>query len=431
MSFWKNIMGKAVQSYSGSASSIYPQLPQVMKLTDDPRKLISFNRGYVAAANNKISGGVANLPYHLYAVVDDNKVNKLYTPHKALTKTQSKAITASNTNIATASRNRKTVVEIYEHPFLDLMKKPSKGWTQTEFFYIISSYLGILGNSYLEKVYNGKTLTELKPMLSEYMAITYDANGDITKYDLNPSNGITPKSYTPDQVLHIKNRCAGSVISGRGDLENCLQAVLTSNSAYAYATALLNNMAIPGGMITFDNITVPEGVDPQLYMKEIEDEALCRFGGNNRGKPFVTFGKTSWTKMDTNMADTKIDVFVDGAKKEIAAAFGVPVSMLDDSDANRATAYASIRSLKTYGVLPKAGLILDQLNYVIQEEYDPNLYMWYDPNEALDNDPVEQSTVLTSYTNAGIMSINEARKSIGLESVEGGDSTTTSVAGAV
>lgn len=414
---------KAVQSYSGRATSIYPTLPDQIKLTDDPVKLMSFNRGYVASANRRVAAGVSMLPYHLYAVVSDDSVKKLWTPHAGLDQKQAQLLRKAVPRLDTALRRPKTaVVEIYQHPFLDLLQRPAPGWSQTEFFSIISLYLGLIGNCYLVKEYNSDgILSGLRPLQSEFVAITYAQDGAITQYEFNPLNGQSNVKYKPEQIVHIRNRDAGSLIAGRGNLELCLDAFAASSAAYAYVNALLNNMAIPGSMITFDNITIPEGVDPQTYLQEVEAAATSRFGAKNRGKPFVSFGATKWTKMDTSMADTRIETFVDGAKKEIAAAFGVPVSMIDDTDANRATAYASQRAFKTYAVLPKAGSICDQLTNVVMDNYDPNLYLWWDPKEALDTDPLEQSQVLTAYTGAGVITVNEARAAMGMEPITGGD----------
>jgi len=413
------ITTKAVRSFSGQTSSMAVQMPEKICLSNDPVKLMAYNRGYVYAANHKISSALASLPYHLYTVVDSGSVGKMITPHKAVGALTKKAVV---TSAKIKLQDKKEMVEIYDHPILDLLKNPAQGWSQTEWLYVISTYLGIIGNAYLHKVVVSGQLTELVPLQSEYMTIRYDKQGVITEYFYQPLGSIESRTFKPSEIVHIRNRVAGSLIAGMGNLEACVQSFAVAYNAEQYAAALLSNNAMPAWVITLKNqgalpIDPVTGSIDETKMLEFENKWRAKWGGSNRGGFKFSIGDMDFKNLSATMADTQIDKFMEEAKKQICAAFSVPLSTLDETDSNKATALASMRQLKIYGVFPKVCLILDQLNQVFAEFFDSGLFVWIDQREALDPDAQEQATVLSTLKNAGIMSVNEARLTLGLPSL--------------
>ena len=403
------VEGKAVTSQSGRATSLTTAIPDTVKLTQDPVVLMNYNRGYVYAANTKIAQAVASLPFRMYAYVE--KGQDLLTAHKAITGLKRKAI---DINLGLTVGVEKELVEIYEHPFIDLINHPSDGWTRSDFFKVISAYLGLIGNSYVEVTRANKCITGLKPLQSEYMQIRYDENGLITNYIYQPTDTQQRKEYTPEDILHIRNRSAGSIISGMGDLEAALASVNLTTSTQAYISALLTNKAMPGGLFSVKGFTGDATKADKFTSKLLE-----RFGRKNRGKPLVSFGDVTYTDMASTMVDARADYFTTQAKQEIAACFSVPLTLLDESNSNRATALTAQRSMQQYAVYPRTATILDQLNTeVVRKCYDDQLQFSYEPAEALDVDPKEQADVLKAYVEAGLYSVNEARAVLGMPALD-------------
>jgi len=410
-----DIVEKAVSSYSGTVSSITPHLPEKVKLTNDPIKLMALHKGYIFAANQKISAALSSIPYHLYASVDAGRVGKMMTNHGVLTKSVQKEIaTSAKINLR---NSKKQLVEIYEHPFLDLMKNPAPGWSQTEFFKVISESLGLIGNCYVLKGVDSQgQLTSLTPLDSEYISIVTNEFG-ITKYDYRPYGCRRYQSFEQDQILHIRNRCAGSTIVGYGNAEACQHAFSLAVGAYQYQIDSLNNFAVPPGM------WVVEGsVNTQEEFDKFREDLQSSYGGRNRGKPGVSAGLLKWVPTTSTMADAQIDKFMLEAKKEIAACFAVPLSCLDETNSNKATSLAAMQQLMRFGVFPKISLILDQINTeIVAKYYDSDLILWIDSSEILDADPLEQATVLATLKNAGIMSVNECRAVKSLPLLDGAE----------
>lgn len=399
---WR-VQTKAVTSNSGATTSLTTTLPDRQQLTQDPVKLMNYHRGYVFAANTKVAEAVASLPYRLYAYVTEDEAKSLVTKHCRCSDSTRKAL-------GFPRGERKTLVEIYEHPFLNLMREPYKGWTQTEFWRCLSTYMGCIGNAYVRIHSSDGELQGLEPLQSECMTVTYDDTGAITGYDYRPQGTVKHQVFAPDQIMHVRQRMAGSIIAGMGNLEACLPAVNLMFQTQSYVGSLLQNMAVPGAIITIKNFngTNEEG-------QKFKDKFIEQFGRRNRGKPVVSFGDVDYKRADATMQETRVDVFGAEAKKEISACFGVPLTLLDESNSNRATALAAKQSMQSFAVYPRAKAMLDSVNAVVARFYDPRLTYGYDSSEAVEHDPQEQAQILGAYVNNDIMTVDEARDVLGLE----------------
>lgn len=406
----ERLQTKAVNSMSGKATSMTTSMPDTVKLTQDPVKLMDYNRGYVYAANNKVAEAVASLPFRMYAYLPKSQADELTTPHRSI---EGKARLELTGKLGLNAGEPKTLIEVFEHPFIDLMEHPADDFSRYDWFKVVSSYLGVIGNAYVHIDKTGGT-TKLIPLLSEYIVITYDEHGVITKYTYYPQGTMTHREFDPSEILHFRNRTAGSVIAGMGNLEAALASANLSSSTQAYLSALLANKAAPGGLFSLKNFT--PGKDLTAYEK-FKAKIQEQFGRRNRGKPLVTFGEMTYTPITNTMHETRADFFTAQAKQEIAAVFGVPLTLLDESNSNRATALAAKQSMLQYAVYPRVEMILGTLNRRIVKQYDPRLIFSYDVSEALENDPKEQSEVITKYVDAGIFTVNEARDMLGMATI--------------
>lgn len=401
------VESKAVNSMSGPATSMTTTIPDTVRLTQDPVKLMNYNRGYVYASNNKVAEAVASLPYRMYAYIPESEAMSLVTKAAVI---EGKRFYRACKALGLNPGEPRTLVEIFNHPFLDLMENPAPGWTRYDWIKVVSTYLGLIGNAYVELTFKGGTLVSLTPLLSEYVTITYNDLGEVIKYTYNPQGTMKYRTLEPQNVLHLRNRTAGSVIGGMGNLEAALASVNLTTSTQAYISALMSNMAMPGGVFAVKNF-----VGSPTMADSFSNKLRERFGRKNRGKPMVTFGDVSYTKADSSMTDSRSDFFTAQAKQEIAACFGVPLTLLDESNSNRATAEAAKRSMLEYAVYPRAEMILGQMNTsIVKPLYDDRMIFSYDVSEALESDPKEQAEVLKIYVDSGVYSVDEARAVLGM-----------------
>ncbi|GAG60089.1 unnamed protein product, partial [marine sediment metagenome] len=106
--------------------------------------------------------------------------------------------------------------------------------------------------------------------------------------------------------------------------------------------------------------------------------------------------------------------------KEIAGAFNIPYSILDTSETKKATSELADKWYAKNGVLPRITRIQEKLNEQLVPMYDNSdrLFLMYDNPIPEDKEMLLKEN--TSYVQAGIISVDEARLNIGLSAL-GGD----------
>jgi HK97 family phage portal protein len=315
------------------------------------------------------------------------------------------------------------VVEVTDHPLLDLLHRPNDTMSWPDFISTVISYFSVLGNCYLQPFFNkDQQIQRLKTLLSEYMWTLTDGEGHITQFQYYPaSQEWHTRIFDPKEIIHLMTPSAGSTICGRGWLEAVQKECRLIEETNNHLIALANNMGQPGAIITIHGKAGSE-----KEKETIINKFLQKFTQLKRGKPMVTF---------TNGIDDQIDVKPSGLnpkdmaytenlpwlRSTVCAAAGVPEDLIHSGHSNRSSSQTAMASFLSYTVCPHLNSILEQFNHRMTPAYDDDIFLAYDPNELMKDDPVIQSTVLKTYVQAGIMTPNEARESINLPSRSDGD----------
>jgi len=362
-----------------------------------PQSLVTLNTNWVNVCINKISNIIATTPLKLYA--KKSKSKKILIPHK---KADIKQIQRMNIKMT----EDQDLVEIVNHPFLDLLNKVNPNMNYTDLISLIQMYLGLIGNAYVLVVKDASGIPiELYPLLSEYVTIRLDKDGNIEgyKYCYNGKDTL----YTKDEIIHFINYQPGSIISGRGELEGCLDAVVKYNYYNQRDIALNQNNARPDYVISFKT---PLNEQEQ---KDITNAFHKRFGTiKNAGKPMIT-SECSVLPISFSPLDMDYKSAREFARSEIINAYGVPESLISLNSANYASASVSHYQFYTYTIIPKLRQMCEKINEKLLPMYDDNLYVWFDQN--VEEDKTIQADVLTKYVDSNIMSIDEARQILGME----------------
>jgi len=373
-----------------------------------PSNLILHNRNFVYACVQKIAQYLSSVPIHMYYETKSN--TKLFTPHKSVSKLVSKAH-KSNTRIILKAESE--IVEITEHPVLDLMQHPAKGMSWSDWVSLCSSYLKITGNFLCEIVMDGENITALEPLKWEHVELIYDrTTGAIKQYRYYPPNQAG-RYLDPEQVIHIMDKQPGSLITGMGALESCMSSAALYNAYDAYQIALAKNYGVPGAHIQVNTSTKNKSKEE---LGAIANDFVRKFGGRNQGKPIVTIGdEVKINPIATSPRDMEYKQGREWSKKVICATMGVPEDLVDVTDSNRASSVTAIKSFIQLTIYPLLNKILEAINETLVRKYfDTDAYIWYDQNEILDKDPVEQAQLLKTYIDAGIMTVDEARDVLGM-----------------
>ena len=410
LEFFKRFSKKAV---TGGGTVDYDNLFKLIhgnleNQTYSAQELLKLNNGWVYACNNKNAMTVATIPLHLYYNNKSQK-NIKWTKHHKLAKKELSNLRYSINDITI--KQSEEIVEIEQHPFLDLLKNINSDQNYCDFTYLIESYLGLIGNSYILVVQEkGTTPNELKLLQSENVAIMVDETGKITGYkETRRINGVEKAlTYKPEEIIHVKNAVPGSPYYGKGELESCLMPVQRYNY-YDLAEAYTNkNYSRPDFIVSY------KGRYTEKELKDAQKQWYKQFGNpKNSGKPLIT---SELDVHDIGFSPREM-MFKDGrewCKKEIAAVFGVPEPLLTAQETNYAASKSSINHYMSFTIVPKVRLLCEKYNEQLLPKYDSGLFVWYSDSDFMQPNEMTYPDVLAAQTQ-GILTINEARDAMGFE----------------
>lgn len=396
-----------------------PHQASFPKLSYD--QLVERYRGWVYIAASRNATSVASVPLRLYATVDQGQPmprSRSGAPGRVLKSHEKRLLIddlAKRKRVSQRILRAEDIVEIYDHPFLDLINQPNKFRSGFEFFEETSIFLDITGDSYWQIEFN-KSLgipQNLYLLPSQYVKIVPSKTKFIEKYLFG--NTIDPIPLTDKEVVHFRVPNPNDQLYGLGCLEAAIQAVTNYESMDGYEVALNKNMAVPGTVVSYKG-NLKHADIPKL---EADWNKAMR-GLRNSGKTKVTSQEFDIKEVGFSPREMG---FLQGRKwsrLEIADAFDVPVSLLDTENVNKANAQAGNEQYARTAIAPRLQRIEDRINDEIIPFYnEPRIFA------AFDNPVPEDREFLSKQANEGfknnLITRNEGRKLLGLAGRPDGD----------
>ena len=382
-----------------------------------PKELLQYNTGWTYTCNNKNAQTLATIPYKLYYKNSSGQDLKYVSNHKISTK-QLKYLER------TTNKQLNNVVEIESHPVLDLLHCPNPRMNYVDFTAFIQSYLGLIGNAYVMKERDNKgNVIALYPLLSENVSVIVDENafgyGAIRAYKytstFNQSASLKERTMIiePEDMIQFSNYQPGNCLYGKGELE---AAICCAEREFYYDQTenyLNRNNARPDFLVTYKN-----GLT-ENQQKEVQRMWYKKYGTPmNAGKPLITGGDVDVKQLGFSPRDMQYQMGRTEVRREVCAVYGVPNSLVDIENSNLASSKSAMDHYKQYTILPKLQKFLEKLNQQFVEQYDPNLFVWYDGDMITSEDPLERASIDKIYLEAGVYGNKFVRSRMGIEDVQ-------------
>lgn len=310
--------------------------------------------------------------------------------------------------------------EIYDHPLLDLLKKPNENMSQSEFFEAYAAFLLIAGNSFVEinKPFDNSTdAIELSIMRPDRMQVKLDTENFIEGYIYQVGD---QKIFLPkERVSHLKMFHPLSDFYGLSPVEPTARGIDNNNASAEWNNALLKNGARPGGALVSEH-----PLSDPAYEKLQKSLETNHQGAKNAGKPLLLEGGLSWQEMSLNPRDMD---FIQSKKLttvEICAGFRVPPEIVGYAETKTYSNYQEARkALYEDAVIPCANKMRDKLNVDVVPMFGDNLVLDIELSrvEALQE---SQDAVYKRAGEAykyGLITQNEGRNECGYDDVPEGD----------
>ena len=425
----KRIFGINQGSYYGNQTSQSKMEQMIRLLTGDspnknriftPEEMAREYRGWIYTCANINSAAVASTPLRLYAVTADGQSNKYLHKHRVLDKREIKHMSQTVSNKALTKINSSVeVVELVEHPLLDLLREFNDDRNYFESVESTSIFLDMIGNSYWYLDFDGMPQPQkLYVLQSQYVTIVPGKTKLIKGYlygksnNANLANLANLTKFKPDEIIHFKTPNPNSIYYGIGCAQASAMSIERSDLIDTSENSTLKNRARPDFVVQYKG----GKLDPSSK-KDIEKMWNNAFQGARRsGRIKVMDEQFDLKTLGFKPEEMEYPQGRIWTLKEIAGAFGVPYSMLDSSDTKKATSEDAKLWHSTNAVLPRLKRIEEKLNEKLVPYYDNRLFLAFD--NPIPEDVNKQTNENNVYVSNGVMSINEVRRSLGLPPFE-------------
>ena len=402
-------------------STIKPEATYGMsKSTQEQAAALRLLSGYVYSAVMMNARSIAAQPLRLYASLDARGAKQF--PTKSVSKSVQRYLKGDGSmrpakSAMLGSNTGGDVVEIYDHPILDLLNKVSPFYDGYNFNILRKTFLQVTGNEYLHPIMGPMGYpVEIWVMPSQYVKIKPTRDERMIEgyeYGQQPNNAF----FAPDEVLHNRVPDPNDPLYGRGWVAAASDAAGLLQSMDGYEKHLFENQARPDW-----GIFLKETLNETQWNRMIAYLDQNLRGNRNSGRPYIFEGGSDARPLQFSPRDLS---FSDGENRKvevIAAVSGVPVTLLKANDPNLASAQVGFASYMRDTIHPYLVADAEFLNQSLLPLFGglaDGLFLAYD--NPVQEDEQLISGIMQQQVATGIRSINEARSELGLDPAADGD----------
>lgn len=313
---------------------------------------------------------------------------------------------------------RGRMIEIDDHPILQLISRPNEEQALEAFLEAAYATRLLSGNTYIERVgLENRPPVELYVKRPDRMKVL-PGRGDvrISGYEYKV-NGQTYQ-FDPWQILHMRTWAPRDDYYGLSPLAAGARGVDVFNAGQAHNLAILQNGARPtGAWISQSTLT-----DDQFENLRAQLDEASRT--SNRGRPLLLEGGIDWKELGLSPRDLD---FLEGqadAARQIHAVYGVHPVLTGLQTGTFENQREASRALVSNAVFPFLDAFFGELTRWIAPSYGTGYRLTFDrqafpafsEDEGLTFDRAAQAY------REGVLTRNEARLMLGYEAVPDGDS---------
>jgi HK97 family phage portal protein len=310
------------------------------------------------------------------------------------------------------------VIEIDEHPLIDLLYKVNDYTTRFDHFWITQVYLELTGEApwFLEK--NGNQITGIYFLRPDKLSLVSDRENRLVSsytYDVGMGKRVP---LTLDEVLFLKYPDPANPFRGKGTLAMASRTVDVDNFSEEWNKTFYKNAAKPDSILKVktDSMTDEQRSMLKRSLKEQYE------GIEKAHKTMVLFGDMEWQQIGVSQKDMDFLEQQKFSRDKILGIFRVPKAVVAQTEGvNLASAQVAQYTFAKWCIKPKIERLIQQLNEFLIPQFknSETLYLEYDNIV-----PEDVDTAIKKYQSGlslGWLSINEVREMENLSVIDGGD----------
>ena len=240
---------------------------------------------------------------------------------------------------------------------------------------------------------------------ADNVTIHADSKTYIEKYTYNDVD------YAPDEIIHIKENSFYSIFRGTSRLKPAVRTMQLTTNMRKFQDNFFKNGAVPGLVLKSPN-TLSEKIKERMIQSW-----TMRYRPDAGGRrPLILDGGIEVDEIsNVNFRELDFQVAIAENEKIILKALGVPPIMLDSG--NNANIRPNMRMYYLETVLP----IVRKINAAYSRFFGFEISEDVTDIPALQPELRDAASYYTALVNGGIITINEARDSLGYETLDGQD----------
>ena len=380
-----------------------------------PDRGVRAYRSWVYAAATINANAVAALPLRLYAKKDQSLL-----PTRAIERRRKAYLMGDGQGEQRPSSSVMRKAAMYgddfeevvgPHPVLDLLGEANPFLNGFDLAVLRVLYGELTGNAYLHPVIDEATglPSELWPLASHYVEVIPDEDQFIRGY-LYGQNAQMKQVFETDEVIHFKRPNPGNLFYGLGKVEAAYGSILANDAVHEMDISTFANQARP------DYAVVVKGSATGDQLDRFQSQVENRLKGTRKDGSFITVtGDVQFTPLNFPPKDL---AGREEIVEEIAAVFGVPVSMLKANDPNLASAQTGFAQWREGTILPLVRMDEQELNQSLLPLFglEETHCLAYD--NPVPTDRAFELTERQAAVSGGWRTPNEARLEEGREPIE-------------
>lgn len=308
------------------------------------------------------------------------------------------------------------IIEVLDHPFLDLIQRVNPFRNQFDFMEETSTFEDCTGNAYWYIVTGTGVLkgipVELWLLPSQYVTIVPDKNQFIKGYLYGASGfGVSGKSVAllPNEVIHFRRPNLRDQFYGMGRIEAAFSEITSNNAITQLELDRANTRGVQDLWLQLKGGDLTE-----TQKQDIAFEFVNSFASGSRDpRPLIT-GQEVDAKLIAWSPKDLIGSASRGFNQQIIInAFGQSTALWNDT-ANRATAEAAIYSWAKFEIDPANMRTAQKINEQLLQMYDSNLTLFVAFEPQAQEDKAFVLSQETADRVGNVRTINEIRQARGM-----------------
>lgn len=229
-----------------------------------------------------------------------------------------------------------------------------------------------------------------------------------------------------DDIIHFRDGLDPDFTRmGLDPLKAMSRELVTDNDASGYAAQLLDNLCMPGAIISPNSDAIFDKTDAE----ELKDQFEESTGGDNKFRPIVMTSSVKIDKMALTPKEMMLDSIQHQPEARICAAMGISPMVLGLEAGLKHSTYSNMETAEAAAwhncIMPRIGLICSELDTQVLSYYPngDNIHVAgdYDNVPALQENKESQFKSVSLVVGGPILTPNEARNMLGYIDIAGGE----------